>query len=122
MGIYAKNITLTISGVKTTQGEVCIALYNNDKDFLNEKKSYMQKKLPAKEKIIYRFKEVPKGVYAIAVFHDKNSNGIVDKNFLGMPKERVGISNNVSHTLSAPSFKEAKFRLIKDMKLHIEVN
>jgi uncharacterized protein (DUF2141 family) len=38
---------------------------------------------------------VPHGEYAIAVFVDVNGNGKMDKNFLGIPKEQYGFSNNV---------------------------
>jgi uncharacterized protein (DUF2141 family) len=34
---------------------------------------------------------VTPGDYAISVFHDENSNGKLDRNFMGMPKEGVGI-------------------------------
>jgi len=34
------------------------------------------------------------GKYAVSVFHDENSNGKLDTNFLGIPREGVGASNN----------------------------
>lgn len=38
----------------------------------------------------------PQQPYAIMVFIDENKNGILDRNFLGIPKEPVGFSNNYS--------------------------
>ena len=35
----------------------------------------------------------------------------IDKNFLGIPKEQFGFSNNVMGRLSAPSFEQAKFKV-----------
>jgi uncharacterized protein (DUF2141 family) len=55
---------------------------------------------------------LPHGEYAIAVFVDLNGNGKMDKNFLGIPKEQYGFSNNVMGRMAAPSFEQAKFEEI----------
>ena len=54
---------------------------------------------------------LPHGEYAIAVFVDANGNGKMDKNFLGIPKEQYGFSNNVMGRMAAPSFEQAKFEV-----------
>ena len=38
--------------------------------------------------------EIPQGIYAVKVHIDENENGELDTNFLGIPKEQYGISNN----------------------------
>jgi uncharacterized protein (DUF2141 family) len=55
--------------------------------------------------------EIPDGEYAIAFFIDANGNKKLDKNFLGIPKEQYGFSNNAMGTLSAPTFEQAKFQV-----------
>lgn len=57
------------------------------------------------------FKGIPRGVYAVAVLHDENSNGKMDKNLLGIPKEGYGASNNPAKKMRPPTFEEAKFNL-----------
>ncbi len=54
---------------------------------------------------------LPYGEYAIAIFVDANGNGKMDKNFLGIPKEQYGFSNNVMGRMAAPSFEQAKFEV-----------
>ena len=54
---------------------------------------------------------LPHGEYAIAVFVDLNGNGKMDKNFLGIPKEQYGFSNNVMGKMAAPSFEQAKIEV-----------
>ena len=49
------------------------------------------------------------GTYALVTFHDENSNGKFDRNWLGMPKEGFAFSNNVRPVFSPPSFKAAAF-------------
>jgi uncharacterized protein (DUF2141 family) len=68
---------------------------------------------------------VPHGEYAIAVFVDVNGNGKMDKNFLGIPKEQYGFSNNVMGKMAAPSFEMAKFSVTgpttQNIKLRIGI-
>ena len=57
------------------------------------------------------FGQLEPGSYAITVYHDKNDNRRFDKNWLGMPKEAWGVSNNVRPRLRAPRFAEAMLDL-----------
>ena len=55
------------------------------------------------------FEDIPAGTYALAVIHDENMNGKLDTNFLGVPKEGYGFSNDAKGLLGAPSFSAASF-------------
>jgi uncharacterized protein (DUF2141 family) len=59
--------------------------------------------------VTWRINDVPYGDYGVAVFHDENSNGKMDKNVLGIPLESYGFSNNVRITFGPPKWEEAKF-------------
>ena len=47
------------------------------------------------------FEDIPPGTYALAVIHDENMNGKLDTNWLGIPKEGYGFSNDVKALLGA---------------------
>lgn len=53
--------------------------------------------------------QVPAGTWALAVLHDENSNGKLDRNFLGIPVEGVGASNAAASRLGPPKFEDARF-------------
>jgi uncharacterized protein (DUF2141 family) len=55
------------------------------------------------------FEDIPPGTYAMAVVHDENMNGKLDANWMGIPKEGYGFSNNAKALLSTPSFTKASF-------------
>ena len=55
------------------------------------------------------FDNAAPGKYAVSVFHDENSNGKMDTNFVGMPKEGVGASNNAKGHFGPPKFDAAAF-------------
>jgi len=65
--------------------------------------------------------ELKKGVYAISLFVDSNDNKIIDKNLLGIPTEQYGFSNNASGFLGSPSYKDASFNLVDDLKIKISL-
>lgn len=54
-----------------------------------------------------RFAGVSPGPFAVAVSVDVNGNQKPDKNFLGIPTEPWGVSNNIRPGMRAPRFDEA---------------
>jgi uncharacterized protein (DUF2141 family) len=67
--------------------------------------------------------DLPPGKYAVAAYVDNNKNGRQDKNFLGMPKEIYGFSNDARGMFGPPDFAAAAFEIgenavIKSIHLH----
>ncbi len=110
--LFAADINIEVKNLKNTVGKVSIGLYNKSENFTIVSKVYKGVHLNiGSHTLSYTFKEIPNGIYAVSVFHDENSNNKLDKNFLGIPKEGYGFSNNAKATLLAPSFNDAKFKL-----------
>lgn len=61
------------------------------------------------EKVLIEFADLEPGEYAIKALHDLNANGEMDFNFLGIPQEPYGFSNDPKVTFSEPSFQAASF-------------
>lgn len=55
------------------------------------------------------FSGVRLGTYGLSAFHDKNGNGKLDTNFLGMPTEDYCASNDARGFMGPPSFDDSKF-------------
>jgi uncharacterized protein (DUF2141 family) len=51
------------------------------------------------------------GVYAVQAFHDENDNLDLDQNFLGLPQEGMGFSNDAPMRLGPPTFEEAAIEI-----------
>jgi uncharacterized protein (DUF2141 family) len=67
------------------------------------------------------YKDLKKGSYAIAASHDPNRNRITDTNFVGLPSEDWGVSNNIRPSLGTPTFEEAKFDVISDKTIEVRL-
>jgi|SRR5271166_376698 len=65
---------------------------------------------------------LPPGRYAVVVLHDENQNQKLDRNFLNVPKEGFGFSNNPRVMLTAPGFDTAAFEVAcpaTDVQIHL---
>ncbi len=47
---------------------------------------------------------------AVSLYHDENRNQVLDRNFMGMPKEAIGISRDALGRFGPRGFDEATFR------------
>ena len=119
--VWAGDIRVHITKINQPLGDVYVGLYKQAKGFLHTDRAYKKIKRKAKQSLHCRFRNIPKGTYAIAIFHDANSNGKLDKNFLGIPKEQTGTSNNVISHFGPPSFEKATFKHTKETKLSIRL-
>lgn len=54
--------------------------------------------------------DVRPGTYALAVLHDEDDDGGLDRDFLGLPQEGFGFSNDAAPGFGPPSFRDASFR------------
>ena len=61
--------------------------------------------------------DIPPGTYAVKLHIDENENGKLDTNFIGIPKEQYGISNNVLFL----NFKAASFVIDNYKKIQIDL-
>jgi uncharacterized protein (DUF2141 family) len=66
------------------------------------------------------FEQIPYGTYAIKIFHDENSNGKLDTNFVGFPKEGFGFSNDAMGKFGPPTFDQASFA-VEAEKLRVQI-
>lgn len=81
-------IVLTVEHIEDIKGNIEIALFSTGERFLEEGQAYKNYSIEVKDNSeTIELKDLPKGTYAIAIYHDKNSNGECDRNFLGIPKE-----------------------------------
>ena len=113
-------ISIEIKGIAGEQGNLYVALFRQKDEFPVFGKQYLGKIVPVtSKKMSYAFDNLSEGKYAIAIYHDVNKNGKLDKNYLGIPTEAYGFSNNARRTFSAPSFEEAELNLKTDMGISI---
>ena len=113
----AAEVVVRVSGLSEPLGQVGCSLFAGAAGFPMDSSSARYLWLPADAKgVTCRFNDVPEGTYAVSIGHDLNGNKRVDTNFIGLPTEQWGVSNNVRPLLRAPRFDEASFKVTADAK------
>ncbi len=108
--VSAADLVIRITGISEPLGEVGCALYANATGFPMDRATARGQWRPADAGgVTCRFPDVPEGTYAVSIVHDRNGNKRVDRNFVGMPTEQWGVSNNARPRMRAPTFEEARF-------------
>jgi len=107
----AGEITIQVEGVKDQQGKVAALLFENANGFPNETAKAARKiQVDAKPGTTeIKLTGLKPGRYAVCVIHDTNQNATLDRNFLGIPKEGVAISNGIRR--EKPTFEKAAIEI-----------
>ncbi|HRJ30144.1 MAG TPA: DUF2141 domain-containing protein [Cyclobacteriaceae bacterium] len=121
--LWAQDTTLKISvqKVQPGQGHVRVCLFDNEKDFLNRARQCIDVEATGETSVQTTFQQVENGTYAVVVYQDMNSNGKLDRNWMGLPAEPYGFSNNPSTLFGPPSFSKASFQLTKSTSIIIRL-
>ena len=106
-------ITVHITGMTNLVGMFGVSLYNSKKGFPGKHEhayaNQLKKITSTEDKVV--FNNIPYGTYAVSIIHDENSNGKLDTNFFGIPKEGVGVSNNPKIGMGGPKYNDSVFTL-----------
>ncbi len=125
VNIFAQNgqVDVTVKGINVKKGGIVkIGLYKKDgfpelgKELIGENVKV------TKSEIEVSFKDVPVGIYAIAIIQDKNSDGEHNTNLFGAPTEPYGFSNNVYGRFGPPDFEDVSFEVKNGEKVLLTVN
>jgi uncharacterized protein (DUF2141 family) len=109
----ALTLTVNVTDARNDEGRLAVALFASEEDFPRQERALRGQLLSIQGgRATVTFGGLEPGVYAIAVLHDENANSRMDFNFLGIPLEGFGFSNDAPVSFGPPSFKAAAFRLV----------
>jgi uncharacterized protein (DUF2141 family) len=101
------SLSVPVSTVRSGNGRVYVALYDGN-NWLKPGRFVALRLVKARQgTVMATFNSVRPGRYSVAVFHDENNNGTVDRNLLGFPSEGFGFSRR--SPMRIPSFGETSF-------------
>ncbi len=106
---FAADLTVKVSNIDEDKGDVRVVIYDAA-NYLTHHASYTLVQPATPGTMSLTFKDLPAGEWAILAYHDANSNQDLDRNFLGIPTEQFGFSNNPGYS-HKPSFEETRFAI-----------
>ncbi len=104
-------LTLEISGLRNNTGQIHFELSNEKQEQI----AGITKSITDNACTIV-ISDLKPGSYSFRFFHDENKNSKLDTNWLGIPREGFGFSNNPTMTFGPPSFEKTLF-LLNESKL-----
>jgi uncharacterized protein (DUF2141 family) len=113
LNLFSPALGISFTNIKEAKGSLYMGIFKSEADFLLEDKTCFKKTIPVTTTGTFDLdvSELAPGTYAVSCFHDLNGNGKMDMNFMGIPTEPYGFSNNVRPTLRPPKWGEAKFEM-----------
>ena len=110
-GTTTAQLKVEVQDARNDEGLIRVALWAGAKGFPREVTMAKQRRQgkPVSRRVVLEFADLTPGRYVVTAIHDENSNGKLDANFVGIPKERYGFSNGARGKLGPPPFSEAEF-------------
>ena len=103
------NLTVEINGFRNREGQACVSLFASSQGFPNNRKNVVQRQCHkiTSVPLTVNFRNLKAGNYAVAIIHDTNGDGTLNRNDIGMPIEGYGFSRNPEIRTAAPKFNDA---------------
>ncbi len=105
-----KPLIVILKNLESATAPIYVSVYGVKSKFPSPKGQLKEYKfIPNGKEYSAEITDLKFGTYAVATYQDENSSGEIDKNFIGMPTEGFGFSNNYKPKVKAPAFKDCKF-------------
>lgn len=109
-GMDEGTLYVEVRNIETAQGTIWVGVYESEETFLIKEKAIL-KGVEATHTGTIRIPidHVPYGECALAVMHDVNGNGEMDRNWLGIPTEPYAFSRKPRSRWRLPRYREVTF-------------
>lgn len=104
-------LSVEVTGLHSAKGQVLIAVFAAEKGFPSHHEHAVRTATVSIQGTAAsaRFEGLPDGEYAVAVLHDENANGKMDRNPFGIPSEGYGASRDARAVFGPPKYDDARF-------------
>jgi uncharacterized protein (DUF2141 family) len=123
-GAFAQQGTLTlkIEGIDAKKrGQLLVGVFD-EKNFLKVGKQLYELEVDVNAgQMEITMENIAAGTYAVSVFQDIDRNKELETNFIGIPKEPIGFSNDARIKFGPPSFSDAQFKVERDKNIVLKI-
>ena len=109
----ATDVVVQVSGIVGSLGVVRVAVCR-PQEYEAARCRYKTQDAAQPGELALIVHDVPPGRYAVIAHHDRKGDGVVRKNWLGIPIDGVGVSRNVQGFFGPPEFDRVAIDLAGD--------
>lgn len=114
-GKMSGKLLLDVKNIRSTDGMIWVGIYNSPSNYLQKEKAIVKGfHIRQTGSVLIPLDDMPYGEYAIAIFHDENNNGELDRTLIGIPSEPYAFSRKPSSKWRIPDFREIQFHFNQD--------
>lgn len=117
---FSEKLVIEVGNIKDRVGNIAIAVFKSKKGFPDDEKSIFFHYQKSVNELPIEL-DLPHGEYAITLFQDLNRDKVINKRWIGTPKEPFGFSNNPRLFFGPPSYERSKFIFNKPTTLSIHL-
>jgi uncharacterized protein (DUF2141 family) len=98
-------LTVRVTGLRNHKGQIIFGVFKSADGFPKEREKSIDWQVKAIDggAVVFTV-SLPPGKYAASALHDENMNNKMDMNWLGIPEEGYGVTDNPK-----PDYREARF-------------
>ena len=104
-------LKVIVDGGTPNTGQIIATLFDSETSYMKAPFAEQTNPVDAIGAAVLIFKNLAPGDYAVSVVYDENANGKLDTGFLGIPKEKIGFSNNAKPRIGPAPYEKARFGL-----------
>ena len=121
--LFSQNkLSVDVTGVKSNNGSVLVAVYDSSDSFLDSDKMFSGGSSKAQLGNTWVIiDDLPDGEYALAIFHDEDGDDELDTNWIGIPKEPICFSIGKMKTFGPPKYHECAFKVEGDKEIQVSL-
>ncbi|MGF1603857.1 MAG: DUF2141 domain-containing protein [Thermosynechococcaceae cyanobacterium] len=101
------SLTVKVNGFRSQKGQLCLSLFSRAQGFPTSGAGAAQARCLKANAPQITFQNLKAGSYAVAVFHDANGDGVLNRNQIGIPTEGFGFSRNPRILTGPPRFSDS---------------
>jgi len=118
----SSDLIIQIENIEILKGKIMIAAFDNENNFnKKENPSFSDLLNVSNSSLKTTFKSIPQGTYAIALYHDENSDGKLNTTKLRIPTEGVGFSGQHATLYKKPKFNDCVIEIKSDTTISINI-
>ena len=106
-------LTIEIQNLRSSNGQILLEVYDETHKSIQGVTGKIENNT-----CIIVIRELEEATYAFRYFHDENDDEELGTNWMGMPKEGFGFSNDAKGKFGPPAFKKWVFNLTGDQIMY----
>ncbi len=122
--IASEDLTLKVQvvGATPSKGQIVLSLFDSPNRHLKKPLVSLRQNVNANGEATFQLSGLEDSQYSVSVFYDEDQDGELNTNFIGIPTELIGFSNNARGRFGPPSFDQTKFSPSSELPIKIRLS